>query len=231
MSLSPSLVSSVRLIMGDRADDPPYFVGHHFGGAAFIHAARRDREMTKSSELLRRVVARAESAAGSVGGLQFKTWEAWIRAREGDAAGAMHRLGEIADRTSKPFYDIVRASVLLDGGLHADAKRFIGDSRRFAEWAGINALPPHLDRLEAAGLLATGDTDSALGLLSTARTAFEGLSVPWEVARTDLWLAEAHLMKGDREPAAAAIASARPILEALGSLNEIERARSQLARL
>jgi len=222
---------SVRLLMGDRADDPPYFVGHHFGAAAFIHVARQDRDMTSSLELLTRVVDRAEAAAGPIGGLQFKAWEAWIRAREGDVTEAMARLDRISDQLSRPCFDIMRASVMLDSGLHSRAEDFIIGSRSFAASAGIKALPPHLDRLEGAGLLARGSHDAAIELLASAVDAFGQLEVPWEVARTNLWLAEAHSAMGDSDAASAAVGSAQPILEELGSLLEIKRARSLLARL
>lgn len=53
----------------------------------------------------------------------------------------------------------------------------------------------------------------------------------WEWAGTELWLAEAYIGAGNTDGATAAIESARPVLEVLGSLLEIERARSLLKRL
>ncbi len=222
----------VRVIMGDRANDPPNFSGHQFGIEAFIHFARRDGEMAESRELLTRMVDQAETEAGSQGGLMFKAWEAWIRAREGDVAEAINRLDRLSSQPiARPYVDVVRASVMLDAGLHSDAGEFISGSRRYAEWAGITALPPHLDRLEAAGALLNRDPERAIALLTNAGKVFDELGVGWELARTDLWLAEAHLAMGNREAAETAIASALPILEELGSLIEIERARSLLTRL
>jgi tetratricopeptide (TPR) repeat protein len=221
-----------RLILGERAAEPPYFTGHQFGVEAFIHTARRDDEMAESRGLLTRMVDRAEATVGPLGGLMFKAWEAWIRAREGDTVEAMSRLRPLSTQALvRPHVDIVIASAMLDGGLYSDAEEFIADSRSYAEWAGIDALPPHLDRLEAAGLLANGDSEPAINLLGKALAGFENLEVPWEVARTQLWLADAYLATSNREGAANAIAAAQPILESLGSLNEIERARSLLAQL
>ena len=226
------LAPRVRKVMGERASEPPYFTGHQFGAEAFIHSARRDSKMSESKELLNRMVDGAEAAAGPLGGLMFRTWEAWIRARDGEVTEAIVRLDRLSSQPMvRPHVDVVRAGVMLDAGLHSDSGEFISESRRYAEWAGIIALPPHLDRLEAAGILANGDAQSAISLFSKARAGFEDLGVPWEVARTNLWLAEAHLTTGNREAATTAIASARPILEELGSLPEIERARSLLARL
>jgi hypothetical protein len=127
--------------------------------------------------------------------------------------------------------DVVKASVLLDAGLFTDADVFIAGSREYAEWAGIVALPAHLGRLEGAKTLATGDTESAITLLTKAKKDFSELGTPWELARTELWLAEAHIESGELERAAQAIESAGPVLESLGSLPEIERARGLLKRL
>jgi len=226
------LASRVRVIMGERASDPPYFAGHQFGVEAFIHAARRDGEMAKSRELLTRMADRAEAAAGPQGGLMFKAWEAWIRAREGDPSEAINRLNRLSSQPMvRPHVDIVRASVLLDASLHSDVGEFISGSRKYAEWAGITALPPHLDRLEAAGALLNGNPETAIALLTNAGKVFDGMGARWEWARTELWLAEAYIGTGNTDGATAAIESARPVLEVLGSLLEIERARSLLKRL
>jgi tetratricopeptide (TPR) repeat protein len=226
------LAARVRVMLGDRASDPPYFAGHQFGVEAFIHAARRDGAMAESRELLTRMVDGAEASAGSQGGLIFKGWEAWIRARDGDVTEALRRLDRLSSQARvRPLVDVVKASVLLDAGLFTDADVFIAGSREYAEWAGIVALPAHLGRLEGAKTLATGDTESAITLLTKAKKDFSELGTPWELARTELWLAEAHIESGELERAAQAIESAGPVLESLGSLPEIERARALLKRL
>ena len=226
------LAPRVRGIMGERATEPPYFSGHQFGIEAFIHTARRDREMTESRELLTRMVDRAEAAAGPQGGLMFKAWEAWIRAREGDVTEAINRLDRLSSQPMvRPIVDAVRAGVILDAGLFSTADEFITGSRDYAQWAGIEALPPHLDRLEAAKALEDGDPATAIAQLTEAARGFEGLGTQWELARTELWLAEAYIESGRDDNAMEAIESARPVLERLGSLLEIERARSLLARL
>ena len=219
-------------MLGDRASDPPYFAGHQFGVEAFIHTARRDGAMAESRELLTRMVDGAEASAGSQGGLIFKGWEAWIRARDGDVTEALRRLNRLSLQARvRPLVDVVKASVLLDAGHFTDIDGFVEGSREYAEWAGIVALPPHLDRLQGAQALAAGDTESAITLLTTAKAGFSDLRTPWELARTELWLAEAHIQSGDVGTAAKAIESAGPVLESLGSLLEIERARTLLKRV
>ena len=226
------LASRVRVIMGERAIDPPYFTGHQFGVEAFIHTARRDGAMSESRELLTRMVDRAETAAGPQGGLMFKAWEAWIRAREGDVAEALDRLDRLSSQAMvRPLVDVVKSEVLLDAGLASTAGEFIKGSRDYAAWAGVRALPPHLDRLQAADALANGDPETAIALLTAAATTFDGLGAKWELARTNLWLAEAHIGTGNRDGATSALEAAQPVLEGLGSLLEIERARDLLTRL
>jgi hypothetical protein len=226
------LASRVRLIMGERASEPPYFAGHQFGVEAFIHAARRDGEMAKSRELLTRMTDRAEAAAGPQGGLMFKAWEAWIRARDGDVTEAINRLDRLSSQAMvRPIVDVVTASVLLEARLLSSVDEFIEGSRSYASWAGIEALSPHLDRLEAAKILADGDLETAITLLTNAAEDFDRLGMRWEVARTELWLAEAYIESGRDNNATEAIESARPVLERLGSLLEIERARILLKRL
>ncbi|MGC2241324.1 MAG: hypothetical protein WA726_10835, partial [Acidimicrobiia bacterium] len=71
----------------------------------------------------------------------------------------------------------------------------------------------------------------ALSELVDAREAVNGLGMSWEVARTDLWMAEALLDMGNQLEARSALETALPTLERLGSLNEIERSRTLFDRL
>jgi hypothetical protein len=131
----------------------------------------------------------------------------------------------------RPFVDIVTAAVMLDTRQFTDAKSFIEGSRRYAAWSGIDVLTPHLERVEGAEALLRGDLEASISILGSARQAFHDREMPWELARTDLWLAEAHIENRHPEEAASAIESARPVLESLGSLLEVEQARSLLERL
>jgi hypothetical protein len=226
-----TLAAKARLALRGDVSDPPYFSGHQFGIEAFIHTARRDVDMAGSLGLLTTMVDRAQAMAGPQGGLMFKAWEAWIRAREGDVAEALNRLHALSSQMMvKPLVDTVMASVLLDARLFEDSAPFIAESRAYADWGGINALPPHLDRLEGAARLSAEDP-SGLAILERARSAFADLGMKWEVARTDLWLTEGLIETGDRGKAAAALDSTRPVLDELASLLEIERARSLLERI
>ncbi len=222
----------VRRLMGDRAHNPPYFSGHQFGSEAFIHTTRRDAEGTELHKLLHDVSDQAESTGDAGAGHMFRAWDAWVTAREGDVDEAFTRLDKTSrQRLPRPFLDAVRASILLDAGMLDDVEDFIVDSLEYARWSGVMALPPHLERLRAAARLRAGDPSRALSGLAGSREAFDSLGMRWEVARTDLWMAEALLEMGNQLEARSALETALPILETLGSLIEIDRSRTLLDRL
>jgi hypothetical protein len=217
----------VRRLMGDRADRPPYFSGHLFGSEAFIHTARRDARAAELHKLLHDVSDQAESTGDAGTGHMFRAWDAWVTARNGEVEQAFKRLDKTSrQRLPRPFIDAVRASILLDAGMLDDVDEFIVDSLEYARWSGVVALPPHLERLRAAARLRAGDPAGALSELAEAREAFDRLGMSWEVARTDLWMAEALLDMGNQLEARSALETALPTLERLGSLNEIERSRT-----
>jgi hypothetical protein len=188
--------------------------------------------MQEVRALLTRMVERSEVTAGPLGGLMWKAWEGWIRAREGDVAEGLRRLDLIAPQGMvRPLADIAGAGARLDAREFGDAPEFIASSRDFADSSGIDILIPHLDRLEGAVALGAGELDRAIGLMAGARLGFSTRDMPWEVARSDLWLAEARLTAGDPVAARTALDAALPVLERLGSLSEIDHARGLLRRV
>ena len=224
--------AQVRRMLGERLADPPYFTGPHFGVEAFIHTARRDGEMKSSLDLLDRMVNQSEAMAGPQGGRMWRTWEAWIRVMEGDVVEGLRRLDLLSSqRLVKPIVEVAGASARIDAREFSDAERFMAEARSYADGNGIEALHPHLDRLSAALALDLGDTARAIDQLLNARSGFSVLGVPWEVARTDLWLAEGFIVSRDVASAVKALDAALPVLEELGSLIEIERARELLTRI
>jgi hypothetical protein len=224
------LASQARSILGDRVTDPPYFATHQFGAETFIRTVRGDPDLEMSRSVLSRLVERSDTAGQ--GATAAQGWAAWLMAREGQVSEAIDVLDRMTSRPQlRPFVDIVRTTVMLDGGFYSDFQRFVDESREYAAWAGIDALQPHHDRLEGGKAFVDGDLETAIVKFDAARQAFERLGTPFEIARTDLWLADAHLSAGDPEAATSAIESARPVLEGLGSIPEIERARSLLLRL
>lgn len=149
----------------------------------------------------------------------------WLLARDGAIDDALAQLAAVHDVPSKiprPLAEAVHASVLAESGRLDGAGAFLERSRAYAEQAGLVALPVHLDRLE--GLTRLGDGDG-LDVLRTARDGFEGLGAAWEVARTDLWLAEELARRGVTDEARERLARAGMVFDELRSVEELERAR------
>jgi class 3 adenylate cyclase len=90
---------------------------------------------------------------------------------------------------------------------------------------------PYADRLEGRAALATGSPAAAAARLAAAALGFAALRAGWELACTRLWLAEAHAAAGRPDLALAALAAARPALEAVGSRRESGHAAELATRL
>jgi class 3 adenylate cyclase len=89
------------------------------------------------------------------------------------------------------------------------------------------SLPLYADRLEGRAAAAAGDVDRAAELLGRSAHGFAELEARWEEAWSRLLLAEA-LWSSHRERAERELAAALPVFEELGSVRELERARTLL---
>jgi tetratricopeptide (TPR) repeat protein len=209
-------------VLGERGEDPPYFMMHLFGVAAFVYAARRD---DRADGLLRTL----DRARGSihVGSVMSSYWLAWAAARRGEheRAWELVRDAQVETQVMKPFQDQIAAELFALTERWDEVPAFLGSSRTHAAEAGLLALPVHLDRLEGRLRLATGDPDRGLELLSIAHDGFDGLGATWERARTLLDLAGGRTDAGRSVEAQAALDAAAPDLERAGALIELERLR------
>jgi hypothetical protein len=154
-------------------------------------------------------------------------WRAWLAARDGAVDEALQMLDDVdalSTMTIRPVAHMVRASVIVETGRFEGADAFVDGSSRFAEAAGLVALPVHLDRLRAILRLREGDA-GAIEALAASRAAFERLGARWEASRTDLWLSEALAEAGRTADARERLAASTVVLEAIGSLLELERVR------
>jgi tetratricopeptide (TPR) repeat protein len=222
------LAALARRRLGDRAEDPPYFLSHLFGSEAFVLDARADPGAERRLDVVRRLSAKE----GSLGSYVFSQWQSWILARRGAYEEAIALAEEATEKPIeiyRPFLDIVRVSVMLEARRFEESSDFLEASRAYAVEAGITALPPHLDRLEAAAALSAGDLGTALPLLERAREGFDRMGTPWELARTDLLRAEAMISAGRAEDARRVIEEVMDLFEELGSLRELAWARQLLA--
>jgi hypothetical protein len=112
--------------------------------------------------------------------------------------------------------------VLATEGAWDEAASTVATARAIAEQSGSLSLPFFADRLEGRVATVGGEDKQAAMLLRRSADGFAGLGAIWEEAWSRLLLAEvAH------DPAEAAAALA--VFERLGSVDEVERAQSQLA--
>ncbi len=100
-------------------------------------------------------------------------------------------------------------------------------AREEAEVGEQLSLPLYADRLEGRAAAAAGDAAQAAALLGRSVDGFAALGARWEEAWSRLLLAEV-LCETDREHAERELAAALPVFDALGSVQEAERARSLL---
>jgi hypothetical protein len=226
--ITGELLPRVQTRLGDRKDDPPYFVMHTYGAAAFVHDATGDPEADRNLALLERLASHEGRT------FTLLDWLAWILARRGrldEARAHVEEVTVLPTDVSRPFDAQIRASVLAEAERWAEAASFLPGTREYAAEAGLRALPVHLDRLEGRIALASGHPDRSIQLLEGASEAFGGLPAPWEQACTDLLLAEAFLAVNDPERARARVGDAAPVFDRLRSLREIHRTSDLRRRL
>lgn len=161
-------------------------------------------------------------------------WTAWFLALRGRIAEASQAVSIPAVpwfRDSAGLCLEVRCEVVALTGSWAEASEVAAKARHEAEVGGSLVLPAFADRLEARAAMAAGEDGPAVHLLERAVAVFESAEAPWELAVTLLDLAEALAAEGHVTAADAALARARPSLEALGSRQHQERFRSLTERL
>ena len=217
------IFDEVRDLLGDRTEDPPYFMMNIYGAATFVHDAR---ELAGAAALLDLLERSRKTVI--IGSAIASYWLAWAVARRGEHERGWELIeqAKLADMQARPLQDQVVAEVLAASERWDDVRAFLDASRAYAAEAGLLALPVHLDRLEGRASIAAGELDRGVELLAFARDGFDRLGAAWERARTQLDLAEASLIAGRREDARAGLDAATPVIERVGALLEIERSRA-----
>ena len=218
----------IRALLEERVDEPPYFMLHGFGAAAFAHAARGLGGTDRWLSVLEG--SRGRRLEGSV---VASYWLAWVYARRGEHERAWSILGEAKTptQTVRPIMGECVAEILSATERWQEVPAFIADERAYAKEARLVALPVHLDRLEGRAALAAGDADTGRDLLGRARDGFGRLGATWERARTELELAEALAGAGASQDGEAIADAAAADLERVGALLELDRLRALRLRL
>ena len=213
----------VQVLMGERAEEPPYFMLSLFGATAFVHEARGLPSARQLLDLLERTRGTAIEAS-----VMASHWVAWAVARRGDSdrAWTLVRDRKVESQTFRPFHDQVIAELLAVTERWDEAPGFLEGSRAYAAEAGLLALPVHLDRLEGRWAIASGRREDGLETLEHAREGFARLGAAWERGRTELDVAEVLAGGGRRDGARSMLDAAAPDLERAGALMEIGRLRT-----
>jgi class 3 adenylate cyclase/tetratricopeptide (TPR) repeat protein len=216
--------ASIRELLEERRDDPPYFAAHAFGIAALIHEVRGDgAESLRLTELL--FGLRAENSA------RLHAWILRLFVERGELDRARHRARPTSWRVHAcDVYEAEAERLALSGGWEA-VPAFLAEVRAHAERAPAPSLVGFADRLEGRAALAGGDPTVAAELLGRARTTFTTLRTPWERALTEIDLARALSASADRAVVEETIGAALETFEELGATRDVARARRIAASL
>lgn len=124
--------------------------------------------------------------------------------------------------------EMLGEAALLEG----DVDAAVGEGRALARLGadlGCDLIAARGERLVGRALAEAGQPGQGKRHLDRALDVFVGLEMPWEAARTRLWLARA-LVVGDPAAAVAEARSALSVFEALGARGDRDRAWAWLRR-
>jgi tetratricopeptide (TPR) repeat protein len=211
--------ASIRRMLENREDDPPYFVTHAFGIAGVIHQRWGERVQSDglADAILRRVTGRSSRQYPSL--LRFLV----VR---GDLAQAKGISRPHNWQIHKGDALEAEAEWLAAAEEWERATDLVADMRSHAERADAPAVVAFADRLEGRAALAGGVVDEAHRSLERAATAFEAIDAPWERALTELDLARAASSAGNSEAAGAFAARAVATFDALRDTEGAAAARA-----
>ena len=210
---------SLRRMLDDREDDPPYFATHAFGMAGVIQERRGER--VHSDGLAAAILRMVTGSAGRL----YPTLLRFLVVR-GDIAEALG--------IDRPLNWQIHAGDALE----AEAERLaaaeawdgasdlVAEMRAHEEQADTPAVGAFADRLEGRAALAGGDPGSAQRSLERATAGFESIHAPWERALTELDLARATSTAGREGEARAWAARAAATFDALRDTEGAAAARA-----
>ena len=211
--------ASLRGLLEDREDDPPYFATHAFGVAGVIYERRGERVQSDglAAAILRMVT-------GSSGRL-YPTLLRFLVVR-GDIAQAKgidrpHNWQIHAGDALEAEAERIAAAKEWDA-----ATDLVAEMRGHAERADTPAVVAFADRLEGRAAIAAGDIDAALRSLERAVTGFDAIDASWERALAELDLARAAATAGRSEEAGARAARAAATFEELRDAEGVAAARA-----
>ena len=214
--------------------DPEKFLRYHayrlYGVAAYVSEVAGDS--TAADGYIGRLDS-SQAAQGSVGISAARLWIVLTLIRRREFGKARSRLAvrdPVRDIQNRDLTFEAWANLIAAEGAWDEAAAIVAGARDWAGRTGLLFLPGVADRLEGQAALAAGEHERATRLLEAARDAFTRLEVPWERARTEVSLAGAYLLSGNRTLAATAARAALETFRALGAPIEIEHAAALVAQ-
>ena len=151
-------------------------------------------------------------------------------ARRGDFAASRRLLSLLDDPRVHAVYRVreleARSVLIVEEGTWDEAASVVEAARRHAEEARAIGLAFHADRLEGHLLRERGDAAAARMSFSRALEGFASLNARWEVAQTQLALAETLLDLGSPDEARPLLAEAEETFARLRVPRELARARA-----
>jgi tetratricopeptide (TPR) repeat protein len=124
-----------------------------------------------------------------------------------------------------------KVEVLLAAGDVDAAREAVAELEETAELYGLPALGAAAFHARGSLELASGAAGEAEIRLRSAHRLWQQLEAPYESARSQALLAEAHLLRGNRELGQLDLSAARSTFARLGAIPDAERVATRLAQL
>jgi hypothetical protein len=205
---------TIRDLLDERRDEPPYFVSHAYGAALLIdHARGASPEMERLADVLNPIESSNEGRF-----TRLRPWLAMLSVVRNDFVRAHELLDSLPAGWRIHGGEVLEARCELVGeeAEWGSAPSVLADARAFAEKGGLPILGLFADRLEGHASLADGDSSRALDLLVRARDGFAEHAASYERARTEVVLADALRALDRHGEAATASEAARREFQRLG---------------
>ena len=202
----------------------PYWqVGPAFYQRAEVHRLRG--ELSEAEEAYREASQRGHSPEPGLALLLLARGEV-------DAAVATMRraLAETEALVLRPRLLAAYVEIMLAADDLQSARLAANELAGIAADLDVAWLHAMSDQMAGAVLLREGDTRAALGVLRRAWTCWQQLDVPYEAARTRVWIGVACGTLGDQSACALELEAARHVFQQLGATTDLARVNALLSK-
>lgn len=149
---------------------------------------------------------------------------------EAAASGIRRALDETTQRAQRPTLLAAAADILRAAGDVAGARAAADELTETADQQASPVLQAMASQASGSVTLSEGDPAAALSMLRRARSAWTGLHMPYEAARTAVLIGLGCAALGDRASAKVELENARVAFETLHAQPDLSRLQSLRAR-